>query len=308
MVTRQPARRRGAIGALFGPRPAALAPELSLEVLGVGADPERALRAFGPDARWREITERLADARARLCQQKVGPALPLAGSEDARHLGGIGALTLALFRAFAGQPGELSLHLFLANRNLGGLRSLGRFVPLGQGREQPALGAFGLGHVRAQHLRPRPARPGERLERAPRPVSLGPVVAPANRKHRTQRLTKESRRRSVGLGRIDIERGGQPLGRGHAEPRGVQKGVEFEQVEPGKVGIAQPRGDQRRVEHQHRRIGTGIDRLPLADLLCRPVGRAQPQPGMAGVECGQSGNFGDRRGHRATMSGVRNEK
>ena len=38
------------------------------------------------------------------------------------------------------------------------------------------------------------------------------------------------------------------------------------------VGIAQPRGDQRRVEHQHRRIGTGIDRLDMFRFrICNPA-------------------------------------
>ena len=53
-------------------------------------------------------------------------------------------------------------------------RALAGLVPFGQLGEQPAFGAFGLGDVRAQHLRPRPAQAFERLHRAPRPFALGP--------------------------------------------------------------------------------------------------------------------------------------
>ena len=300
--------RRTAIWALLGPCTPALTPQLTLEVLGVGADPERALRSLRPHARRREITQRLANPRTRLRQQQVRAAFGIARSENAGDFARIGALAFALFGAFSGQASKLPVHLFLTDGDLRGLRSFRRFFPLGQGREQPAFRAFGLRYERSEHLRPRPARASERLQRAPRPVPFFPVVPTADREHRHQSFAQEKRCRRIVFGRLDLQCRSKALGGRYAEARGMQEGVEFQQIETRKVGIAKPCRDQWRVQHEHGCIGAGIDRLPLADLLRGTAWRAQPQTSMAGVECGQSRRVWGRRGHRAPMSGVRNEK
>ena len=72
-----------------------------------------------------------------------------------------------------------------------------------------------------------------------------------------QRLgDRDQRRRRLGIARrrLDPDRARHPRHRRHREPRRMDEGEQFEQVEPGHIGIAQPLPDQRRVEQDVRRL------------------------------------------------------
>jgi len=118
-------------------------------------------------------------------------------------------------------------------------------------------------------------------------LALGPVRLFADRQQSLSRLLKQSEDTVVPLGFRQVQCMGQPLGRGHHEPRGVDEGVEFQQVQPRQVGITQARSDQRSVEQQQRRIGSGDNRLTLCHGARRAMAIAQPATGVAGVDRGK---------------------
>src|SRR5690606_13554984 len=121
--------RTAAVGAPLRPGAAALAPELTLEVLGVGRDPYRALRFFGPQRGRSKVAERLADPGARLGKQQVRHATPGARGEHAPGLARVGALAFTALGMFAGQLGEARLDGIARKLDLCRLRPLGRFLP-----------------------------------------------------------------------------------------------------------------------------------------------------------------------------------
>ena len=173
------------------PRPAALAPQLALQVLCESGDPDRPAGPLGPQVRGRQVAQRLADSRAGLRQQHVRHAALGAWRKHAAGLARITALPLAALGPFAGQAGQARLDLFLLDQHVRGLGAFGRFLPFGQAREQPALGPLGLADVRQQDLCPRPAQTHQRLQRRPRALALGPVVAFAHPDQAPRRRLQE---------------------------------------------------------------------------------------------------------------------
>src|SRR5690606_28097950 len=247
----------------------------------------------GPDRGGREIAQGLADAGARLRQQHVRQAATRARGKHAPHIAGIATLPLAPLRARAGEPFEPRFDLIGGDLDLRGLRAFGRFLPFGKLGKQPFLGAIGLGDVRQEHVGPGPAQAGERLQRAPCALALRPVGALARLQQRAGGFLEQRGDRVV-AGRLGQAQGvRQTLGSGHDEARGMDEGVELEEVEPRKVRIAEPRRDERCVQDQQRSIRRGHDRFALADRARRAVGGLQPGSGVAGVERGEG-----KRGHR----------
>ena len=228
-------------------------------------------------------------------------AFPDARGEDARGVLGIGALAFALFGAVTRQPRQLGLHRRRGEFHLTRGRALARFLPFGQLGEQPTLGLFGLGDVRPEHLRPRPAQALQRLDCAPRAFALEPFGVLTRRNKRASGQLEHFRHGSIVLRHRQAQRFGQPARGRHAETGGVDEGESLQQIEAREVRIAQPARHQRRVEHQHRRIGGGHDRIALRHGIGAPVGCTQPMTTVAGVERrqGQSVGQGIGRGHSA---------
>ncbi len=211
----------------------------------------------------------------------------LARGEHAPGLASIAALSLAPLGAVAGQAVKPRLDLGFVERDLRGLRPLGRFLPFGQAREQPLLGLFRLAHMRREHAGPRPAQPGERLQGRPRALALGPIVARAVGQQLGGGALEQGRDSIVACRFVKSERVSEALGRRDHEPRRMHEREQLEQIEARQVGIAEPAGNQRRVEQQQGRIRRRHDRIALG----RPPrdARAGPDPaaGVAGVKRGQ---------------------
>ena len=128
---------------------------------------------------------------------------------------------------------------------------------------------------------PGPAQPCKRSGGCPGVFAFGPVRFFEMREQRARSL-KQHRRRALIIGRnIEAKRRGKTLGRRHHEGRRVHEGEEFEQVEPRQFGIAEPLSDERRVQQYHRGFGGLRDRLTAPDTPYAPVGRGDPDTGMA---------------------------
>ena len=167
------------LGLILRPNSSAFLPQLPLQILGEGADPNRAARLLRPERCWREIAKGLANASACLSKQHMRALLRVARSENSSHAAGIIALPGSFFAAAianaARNPVELSLDRFGRQSNLRWLRSLGGFLPFGKLREQPFFGTFWFLDVSVQHTRPWPAQPRHRLQSAPRALTFGPI-------------------------------------------------------------------------------------------------------------------------------------
>ena len=140
-----------------------------------------------------------------------------------------------------------------------------------------------------EQRRPRPAQPGERLQRASTRLRARASPAAAQVASKASAACCSSAGTRIVARRLgQPQRVGQPLGRRHHEPRRVDEGEQFEQVEPRQVGIAQPRRHQRRVEQQQRRIRRRDDRLALGDPARRAVRRraASSRHGWRGARGG----------------------
>ena len=61
----------------------------------------------------------------------------------------------------------------------------------------------------------------------------------------------------------------------------MDEGEKLEQVEPRQFGIAEPLSDEWRVQQYHRGFGGLRDRLATPDASHAPVGRGDPDTGMA---------------------------
>ena len=205
-------------------------------------------------------------------------------------------LPVAPLRSVAGQALEPRFDFAFMQRDLRGLRPLGCLFPFGQARKQPFLGPVRLAHMRAEHTGPRPAQSGERLQRRPGALALGPVFAFAIRQQRCSGGLQQSGDGIVAGRFVQTERVRQTFRRGHDEARRMNEREQLEQVEPGEIGVAQPAGDQRRVEQQQRSVRGGHDRIALGNGSRAAVAAAQPATGVAGVKRGKC-----ERVHRGTM-------
>ena len=272
-----------------GEQPARLAIQLALQRLGEGGDPHAPARRLRPQPGGGEIAQRLADAGAGFRQQHLRPPLGDARIEGARRRGGIGALAGARLGARSGQPRQLLQRLGLAQHERAGGRARRPLGPFGQAREQPALGLAGLGDARRHQLRPRPAQPQQRLRRGPRSLPRRPGRVRERLQQPLGRLLQEGRRGSIVRGRRQPQRTRQPRRRRHREAGRMDKGVEFEQVEAGKLAITQPRRHHRRVEQDHRGAAGERDRL-AARRLPHLAALRDPDAAVGGVKGGNGGH------------------
>ena len=222
----------------------------------------------------------------------------VSGSEDARGVAGIAALAFTFLRAFAGQVIELAEHFDIGQVDLPRRAAFGRFLPFGQGRKQPFFRLLGPCDMRFQNLRPRPAQPLQRLQRAPRALPLEPFGVLACGDQRPGGALQEGGNLLVALRLVQLKRFGQPARGGYAEARGMDEGEGFEQVETRQIRVAQPIGHQWRVEQQHGRVRGCHDRIAFGYCAGLAIRRPQPVAAMAGVQCRQGNGRGGTHGPR----------
>ncbi|MCY1169613.1 hypothetical protein D9M73_96580 [compost metagenome] len=281
----------------IGKEPRAFMPQLPLQRLGEGRHPHRAIGLLRPERSGREITERLADAGAGFGEHHIGHPRRHARRKRLACRLRIGTLAGPLLGGAAGQAGEPRLRLVRFQRDGAGLRARRALRPFAELGEQPALGRIGLFEALGQHRCPGPAETEQRLRRRPRALAFGPLAFD----HAEQRpggCAQEGGDFGIGGGRRQPRHAREPARRRHHEARRAQKGEQFEQIEPGQIGIAQPLPDQGGIEQDDRRIGGDPDRLPPPDRP-RAVLIRNPDAAMAGVQrrIGQR-KIGERR-HRA---------
>ncbi len=162
----------------------------------------------------------------------MGPAGGRAGGKDARGVLRIGPLAFALFCGLSRQLRQLFDHGGRGEFDLTRGRAVGGFLPFGQTSKQPAFGLFRLGNVGLEHLRPRPAQALQRLERAPRAFAFEPFGIAAGGDQRARCALEHFWHPIVTRRHGQAQCLGQPARGRHAEPRGVDEGEGFEQIEP----------------------------------------------------------------------------
>ena len=277
---------------------------MALQRLGVSGDADAARRLVDPLFRGGEIAQRLADAGPGLRHQHVRRVAAFARFENGGGGARIILLPLSPFGAVAGQAVEPCHDVACVDSHGSGLRARRRFLPFGQAREQPAVGAFGGGEARLEQRRPRPALAPQRLQRVPCAFAFGPAGLARRVQHRGGGARQEDRDLFLGARRFEADRGGDARGRRHGKARREQESEKFEQVEPRQFGIAEPVARQRRAQQQMRRPRDGRHRLAAPDALraARRVG--DPDADMARVNRGQGESGG---AHRPTL-GTKEER
>ena len=93
-----------------------------------------------------------------------------------------------------------------------------------------------------------------------------------------------------------------PFAVGTTNRAGCTKAKQLEHIQPRQFGITQPLRHQWRIEHDQRRLRCPAHSLALANAAHLPVGRGQPDTGMAGMERGE-GEVGRRAGHAFSHNG-----
>ena len=279
-----PLARDDAAAALggIGKQPLAFTPQLPLQRLGEGGNPDGATGLFRPERGGGKIAERLADAGARLRQHQ-----PRRGGCRTRREGaggglGKGALAGAALGSGAGQAIKPVEHLRRGEVHGARLRAGRGLLPFGQTREQAALGLVGAGQRAGDERCPGPAQAGERLPDVPRALPLRPVGFQRGEQVAGGVAQKAGDGRLV-LRRRQAERGGQAFGRRHGEARRVDEGEQLQQVKAGKLGIAQALRGERRVQEDDGRFRRGADRLAATDLA-RSGGLGDPGAAVTGVK------------------------
>ncbi len=286
-----------ALGVRVGVETVELAGDLGLQVAGKGRDPHRAAVLLGPQARRRDIAERLADPGAGFGQHRVRPVGKVARGKG----GGDGGRIIGLLRARLGidaeQAGEPGARLRRCHRVVAGRRSGRGFGPFGepapypQSRHMASGAGFGRGQGGQHRRRPQPAAAIHRLGDA---AAFGVVLLP----ERLEQGPGRGRQGDAGLGRAARRRQPESVGeaaRGrHAKPRRIDKGEQLQEVECREPRrIEPPRGGARMA--QQRRIdfdpAARFGRRQHLDIAVR----AQPQDfAKAGDQ-----NRGLRRQHLA---------
>ena len=288
---------------LVGEQFMSLGIELALQRLGEGRHPHRPPGAVRPQCRRSEIGERLADPGSRLGEQHVGLPRRAARCEQACGLGGHRPLAKPRLGPGPGQLGQLGFGLGTRNIDRARRRALGRLVPLRQPREQHPLAAFGLGNALGDERRPRPAQPVERPVGSPRAFALAPVGIAEMVEQGGGNGEQSACRIALVGGRIDPHRARQARHRRHREPRRMDEGEQFQQVEPRDFGGTQPLPDRRRVEQHMRSLGEPPDRLAPRRFAHLSIHR-NPDAGMGCMERGK----GQRNGHDGQLWRCRNER
>ena len=158
-----------------------LAHQLPLQRLGKGGNPHGAIGGGGPQAGRRQITQRLANARACFGQHHMRFALALARRENiGRHLGKI-ALTLPRFGRAADERCQAVLHGICLQCHDAGRGARRSFLPFGQAAEQPTFGPLGLFECSQHQIGPWPTQPHQRLRRIPSALTFGPICCAQHR-------------------------------------------------------------------------------------------------------------------------------
>ena len=144
--------------------PVELAVDLMLQIAGIGADPDRAVIALGPEARGRDIAQRLAHAGAGLGQDELRLALAQPRREGRGDRRGIIGLLRARLGAFAQQLGQAPARLARLDRLAAGRRGRGVVLPFRQLLPDIEAAAMAAGRLQPQcgdHRRaPGPIAPG----------------------------------------------------------------------------------------------------------------------------------------------------
>ena len=243
-----------------------------LQVPRVGGNPDRRAVGLGPQARRRDIAQRLADAGPGLGQHEARRAVLIARGEGLGHGRGVIRLAGSWFGILAQQVGQPVARIGGMDR-LVARRRRGRFLlPFRQA---------------APDLQPAPGRRRGLVDARPHGGQHEMPPGPAARRHGPgdgdrlrlgadggqplqQRLRHGPKRDGLGLmvvGNRQPQRGGQPARRRHAEPPGMDEGEQLQQIQRREGIDIQPPRHGRHMAQQRRR--------PPAHA---PRDRIQPQP------------------------------
>ncbi len=144
--------------------PRRLAVELALQVAGIGAQPDAALRRFGPADRRRQIAERLADAGAGLGQHDMRLAIGATRLEGLHPGFGISALAAAHRVRRADDPRQPVGRRRRIDHHRRRCRAQRLCLPFRQAGIEAALRLGWALQLRSDDRRPAPAMPRHRLQ------------------------------------------------------------------------------------------------------------------------------------------------
>ncbi len=248
--------------------------DLVLQVARVGRDPHGPVILLGPQARRREIAQRLADAGAGFREHDGGAVLACPRRERRRQGGGVVGLARPRFGVGAQQVGEPAPRLILLDRRVAGGR---RRRVLGNLRQAaPRLKAARTRrHARQRGLDEASPRPARGRHRAGDRGRLGI----ARLGERTQQGSGDARQRQ-GFGRasgraLEPDRVGEAARGRHAELRRPREREQLEHVEAAQARQIQPPRQGARVADQRRRACDAPSRRRRLELLELAVGRQE---------------------------------
>ena len=236
-----------------------LALDLPLQVTREGRDPDRAAVPLGPQARRREIAERLARAGAGLGQHQDRVTPPFARREGRGRRVGVVGLAGTRLGARAEQVGEAGAGEFRRHRMRGRRRPRCRLLPRRQAppdRERVAAPRRRAcpGERRQHRTRPRPSGGCQQGRERGRLRAGRCRRAPRQRVEQRVRDQRQRRRLGFGVGRHrETEREREPARRRRRRDGRPHEREQFEQVERRETRETEPPRDQRQMHDQRRR-------------------------------------------------------
>ena len=309
------------LGRGIGIEPVELTIDLALEILRVGREPDRALIALGPEARGREIAERLADAGAGLGNHDVRLARRLARLKRGRDRRGVVRLLRPVLGRRANQGREPPARVRDRHAEMIGRRLRRLILPLRKPvphRERADVASRGIalqrgpratGHERREHRRsPQPA--GTRHER--RELHRLGRRAHGLAKARKQRFRRNDQKRGFVLeapGLSEPKRQRKAARGRQAEARRLDEREQLEQIARGERLHADATRHHPRVADQRRRLGLGkarggLRRVQRDQLALAVEPQRTPQAHREGGTGDGDGRceFGHRHEYRADRS------
>ena len=214
----------------------------------------------------------------------------------------IDTLPLAFFSRIPGELIQSGQHIGIEQFDLTRGPALACFLPFGKRGEEPFLGSLGPRDMRFDDLRPRPPKPLQGLQRAPRARPFEPFRVLARLHQSARCFLQELGDVLVALGRIQLQSRRKPRPGRHAEASGMHEGEELQQIETRQIGYPNRFATNGALSKRTGVSAAAMMASPLEAALVAPFAALSQLPEWLAWSAGSGRGLGEEEESSATAS------